>query len=258
MATARYPGTDRQSNPQGGGSAQYGNNAIWVPPNLAALPFWLDSTDINLLGNVGIADNDLIGTWKNKGTLGSSADYLQAVGGSKPTFKATAGINGKPSIRWASGKSMAATVSPVAAAAARHIFIAVEFVAAGGVLFGSRAAGSYYITPQAPGGFTQIETNNVDTNNNTNVAHTVGVKIIEMAFSGVTTEKPTYVVNGVAGVVTNGVGTGVGAEGGAAGCHTDDVEDYIGAILVYNAVQSAAVAADVTRGLAQRYRVALP
>lgn len=59
-----------------------------IPPGSPYL--WYDAQDINLLGNAGVANNDPVGTWKNKGSAGAVGDVVQAVGAAKPTFKAIA------------------------------------------------------------------------------------------------------------------------------------------------------------------------
>lgn len=226
-----------------GGLNRPASAAPTAPANLTALVFWVDPFDINLLGNAGIANNDPIGTWKNKGTSGASGDWLQAGGAFKPLFQAS-GINGHPSILSATGKVMASSVSPVASEAARHIFVVTIIPATTtGNIYRSRSAGteSYDLFVQAD--IAKVESNNTTTNNFIPAAPPAGFAIIEMSFDGVNTNNPTYVINGVSQVVTNGVGVGVGAEGGAAGNGTGDYQGLIGDILVYSGVQSAAVVA---------------
>src|SRR6266446_5458351 len=76
------------AQPADGGSARYPSDLI--PPGAAVL--WYDAQDINLLGNVGINDADPIGTWKNKGSLGSAADLLQASAPNRPLFRKIAAV----------------------------------------------------------------------------------------------------------------------------------------------------------------------
>lgn len=87
--------------PSGGGSARYPDDL--APPGFSGLRAWYDAQDINLLGNVGIADLDPIGTWKNKGSLGSAADIVQGVAGQRPKFSlvASAGkISNRSAVRF--------------------------------------------------------------------------------------------------------------------------------------------------------------
>lgn len=69
-----------------------------LPPKLASIPLWYAAWDIDLLLNATLTDNDAVATWKNKGSFGASADLTQAVAGVRPTYKATAGIDGGPAV----------------------------------------------------------------------------------------------------------------------------------------------------------------
>lgn len=261
MASGRYPDDAVQVNPTGGGSAQYGYNAAWTPPNLTALPLWLDGLDVNLLANVGIANDDAIGTWKNKGSQGSGNDVVQAVGGSKPTFK-TGAVNGHAAVLFTAAQFLAGALSAVAAQAARHLFAVINMPASGGGYFyisRNGVVGSYSLV--LSGDSTLIETNGVDTNNTIPAVPTTGPVVVEFSFDGVTTNKPTFVINGVSKVVSNGVGTGVGTETAGAGTLIGNslvgFASHICEILVYNAVQSAAVALELRRGLSQKWGIAI-
>jgi hypothetical protein len=81
-----YPATTSPHYP-GVGSPHY-PAAGAIPPGAPVL--WFDAQDINLLGNVGVADNDPIGTWKNKGSFGASGDVVQGTAANRPLFKLVA------------------------------------------------------------------------------------------------------------------------------------------------------------------------
>lgn len=257
MASARYPDNSVQANPAGSGSAQYGYSARWVPPNLAAVPFWLDGFDADLAANVSFPANDTpVGAWKNKGSLGAAADMLQATLASKPLFK-TSGINGHPTVFFTAGVStMAATVSAVAGAAARHWFWVITVPAVTtSTVFVSRSGEAYCL--RLGNDSSIVETNTSTTTNQIPAAPATGAHIIEMSFDGVTTNNLTFVIDGVSKVVTNGVGVGVGAEGGAAGMSMNGFGGHDGEFICYSAVQSAAVALEVRRGLSQKWGIAV-
>lgn len=90
-----------------------------VPPGTPFL--WFDGQDINLLGNAGILDADPVGTWKNKGSLGSAGDIVQGTAGTRPIFRkiAAAGkINNLSAVegdgtRFINGSAFTALVQPV-------------------------------------------------------------------------------------------------------------------------------------------------
>lgn len=213
------------------------------PPNTAGLPLWLDGFDIDLTSNSSFANNDPIGTWKNKGSQGATNDPVQAVGAVKPTFK-TSGINGHPAALFTATKYLAGPLSAVASSAARHVFAVVDIPATPLGFFyipGASAAGSYGLC--LGGDSIQIESDTVTTNNFIPAAPATGLAIVEYSFDGVTTNNPTFVISGVSKVVTNGVGTGVGTETALAGTIIGNTSSsfvgYIGEILSYNAVQSA-------------------
>lgn len=214
------------------------------PANLAGLPLWLAAWDVNLLLNAGISNNDPIGTWKNKGFGGSTYDVTQAVGGLKPLFKSLY-INTGPALLFdASDDVLMGTASPVAAAAARHIFAVVVVPAtfAGTrTYYGPRltVAGGYSL--QVANSDPTIESNFQDTANRIAAAPATGaLAILEISFDGTPTNNPTCVLNGVTQIVTNTAGTGVGGEGGAAGLIIGNAfGEGIGEILSYNAVQTA-------------------
>lgn len=233
------------------------------PANLTALVAWYDGFDINLLANAGIADNDPIGTWKNKGTLGASIDVVQATGGSKPLFKLSR-INAHPAVLFdaVDDSLLSASASPLAADVARHIFIVVEVpaVQTPGVagLWLPRNGQGYCITAGADS--TRIETNNngggVDTTNVLGAAPTAGNRIIEVSFDGVTTNKPIVKINGVLQTVTNSSGTGVGNEVAVPNLYFGHkCGAAIGDALCYDGVQSAGNAADTYAYLAAKWGI---
>jgi len=95
------------------------------PPGAPIL--WFDAQDINLLGNAGIADNDPVGTWKNKGSLGTAGDLVQATAGFRPKFKkiASAGKLGNLSGVLADGVDDTMSTAGFAAKAQPNFYIAV-------------------------------------------------------------------------------------------------------------------------------------
>ncbi len=56
-----------------------------VPPGAPVV--WYDPQDIDLSANGTLVDGQSLSIWKNKGTLGSAWDLLQATGATQPTFK---------------------------------------------------------------------------------------------------------------------------------------------------------------------------
>lgn len=62
-------------------------NSPGGPPGQGDLLAWYDAQNINLLGNVGVADADPVGTWKNAAASGAAYDQIQVNAGTKPTFR---------------------------------------------------------------------------------------------------------------------------------------------------------------------------
>lgn len=230
-----------------------------MPGNLASLPFWIDGFDINLASNAGIANNDPIGTWKNKGTQGAANDVVQAAGASKPIFK-TAAINGHAAILFTAVQHLDGALSAVAAQAARHIFAVINIPATGlGYFYVPRAAAPDAYGLFLAGDSTFIESNATTTNNTIPAAPPTGLAVVEYTFDGVTTNKPTFSINGVSKVVSNGSGVGVGAETAVAGTviggpgGVSGLPSYICEILAYDGVQSAGVATANITGLMAKW-----
>ncbi len=217
---------------------------------------WLDGTDTNLTGNSGIADGGVVTTWKNKGSGGATYDVAQATAANKPVLR-TSRINSKACVVYDTTDFMrCATGNPNAASAARHLFFVATMPASGGrYIWLSNEAVGYGIV------FVNSSTLIEDTfnGNSAKIAATqpTGTNcIVEMTFSGVTTALPTCRINGVAQVVSQNAGTGVGAETDTGSYYAGyQFNEAIGEIINYTSVQSAGVAATTRAFLAAKWNL---
>lgn len=95
MANVYWPGTGFTTKWPASGAKNWPSSAsgkTW--PAASTLPqppgapiVWFDPQDIDLSSNGTLTDGASIATWKNKGSLGSAWDALQATGATQPTFK---------------------------------------------------------------------------------------------------------------------------------------------------------------------------
>lgn len=226
------------------------------PPNMGQLVLNLDAFNIDGTSNSTLADDFPAVTWKNRGTALATLDHVQATAGSKPVFvngRNPAGINGHPSMLFTAAKIMTCAASPFVAQAARHIFVVSRILAA--------RTGYYYIPRSTPVGAYALFGIGADSNivewNNIDAITTIGaapaqsdMAIIEYTFDGVTSNVMGMKINGVAQVVTNPPGTENATAGSIVG---QGFPGPIGQILGYNAVQSAAVAAEARDFLLERW-----
>lgn len=235
-------------------ASHYPQDVPTAPANLAGMPMWLAGWDVNLALNVGIADNDPIGTWKNKGAGGATYDVTQGTAADKPLFKLSR-INGRPGLLFDASDTLVG-INPVAQSAARHIWVVLGVPA---VLSGS------YIAPRNGNGYvctagassTQIESNNVDTACTIGAAPTAASHIIELSFDGVTANKPICRIDGVVQTVSNSAGVGVGNEGAVDVLRIGaNYTEAIAEMLFYSAVQSAGNAATTRAYLTGFYGIA--
>lgn len=66
---------------------------VYQAPPPPGVPFsWIDGSDVNLFGNLGLRDGDVLTTVENKGLLGAAASPTQASGPAKPTIKKIAAL----------------------------------------------------------------------------------------------------------------------------------------------------------------------
>lgn len=78
-----------------------------TPPGTPSL--WYDAQNIDGLNNSSLVDGQVIGTWSNRGSLGSSGNVVQATAGLKPTYKQVASsgkLNNKSCVRSDGARSM--------------------------------------------------------------------------------------------------------------------------------------------------------
>lgn len=243
-------------------SSRIGYAAPRSPPNILALPFWLDGFNLDgqLTANASLADDFPVVLAKNKGTSGATLDLAQSTAGAKPIFvngRNPAGINGHPALLFAAAKSMAATASMVALQAARHIFVVSKILAA--------RTGYYFVPRSTPVGAYAlfglgadsniVEWNSINSITTVGAAPAAGFAIIEYSFDGVTSNVMTMVINGVAQVVTNPPGTENATAGMLVG---QGFPGPIGEILGYNAVQTLSVVADARSYLLEKWSQSTP
>jgi hypothetical protein len=178
-----------------------------TPP--AVFDVWYDGNDTNGSGNSGISNGGNVASIRNKGTGGSAYNA---------TANAPAGvlqrnyINGNTAIVGSTGYYKTAH-SPFTVNCARTIFAVAKVPAANSaiVAFNDTFGQQLYTgngSPVFETGGSPSPTNSVIP-----VAPATGlIVVLEYRQDGVTTHRPTLMINGVAQVVTQANGTGVGTE----------------------------------------------
>ena len=189
---------------------------------------------------------------------GNGNHVTQGTVGLRPAFVASA-LGGLPGVLSAVTKSLNSTTEPIAASAARTIFIVLKPGSTTSTYpYSCRSTTGYSLTFGTS--LATIETNNTSTNSFIPSAPTGGVSyIFETSFDGVQTNLMTARLNGASQLVTNGVGVGVGAESGADLLSVVNGFDApVSEILVYNVVLNSGNATMVRRDLGGRYGIAVP
>ena len=211
----------------------------------ATLKLWLDA-------RLGVTIATGVSSWADQSGNGNT--FTQGTGANQPALSSTA-VNGFPGVVGAAGKSLTMAGNVLAQNAARTVY----FVATAGVgvagLCVPRANTGYGVFLAAQSGPSFIESNGVDTNVTIPDAIVINTPhYVRIGFDGVTTHLPTYSLDGVLKITSNGAGTGAGTEGAGSGeTLLPGAVGTLGTLLVYSGVVSAGEDAQVLAYLKARY-----
>lgn len=254
MGSAKRPNYSTPSVTQARSAKRNPREAATAPGGSPVL--WFDGSDINLTSNSGMNDGDPIGTWKNKGSGGATYDVTQAVAGSKPLYRVNK-INGKSGVVYdnVDDTLKCSTGCPFTASSARHLFFVARSPTFSTYLC-SWQEGTYYST--------MIGNTSPKIHEHPTATNLIGAAIasgtdviVEVVYDGVTTNLVTCRVNGVAQTVTQGSGTGVGAEVFAGVFYIGfRFAEVICDAICYSGVQDAGTAAATRAYLTSKYGIA--
>lgn len=256
MGSARRPEFTPPTLTQARSAVRYGGFGVTVPTAPGGTPIvWFDASNINLLNNVGIADGDPVGTWKNAASSGATYDPT-ATSFTRPTYR-VARIGGKSAVVYNTVNNLHCTTgNPFVANSARHMWFVLTVPATTqGVWFCNEGVGyAVYVGNSS----VKFEDNLGGTANRIAAAPATGLDAIyEVTFDGVTTNRPTCRINGVDQVVTQQSGTGVGTETNTNTFYLAyQYNQQIAEVIGYTAVQSAAVVAENRAYLTGKYGIA--